>query len=404
MADLDLGNVLQQVESIRGARVQNQLGQQQIQGNVLAQRGSNQFNELLQQHFANPSEQSFNAIAAANPEVASQLLGLQTEQQQIQQVEAQRSVAAADAVLRSASPKALVKSAFPEFIPTLQAQGINIDDLSDDEVKSMAQEIKDQLTPIAGAAETKTFAPTTIVGPEGGIQRVIPQVRGSQLTNIPVGQAPVLSPEDASALALRQAGGEATIKTQQALEQARGLNQEQRENKFIDEAFAAVGELQDINRATELIELVNTSGFEAAKTAFTDFFGTTPGDVGELRRILAQNVLNGLAAFTGAISEGEREFLSSITTSIQQGNDVNKRNLARLKRIATNATKRGRRILERRAEGGDENAINALADFNNALNPPEQEEVAEEDVDTGKVTATGGKIFRKPDGSFVVRE
>jgi len=109
---LDLGNVLQQVETIRGQRATNALSQQTFDQNVLAQQGSNQFNALLQQHFANPTQQSFNAIAAVSPETASQIQGLTStqqaqtlEQQKIEQQNAQVAVAGATNLIKSANPK-----------------------------------------------------------------------------------------------------------------------------------------------------------------------------------------------------------------------------------------------------------------------------------------------------------
>jgi uncharacterized protein YpuA (DUF1002 family) len=60
----DLGNVLSTAENIQGARLQNQQRQQTFDANVLAQDVAKQQNVLLQQYFANPTEQSFNAIAA----------------------------------------------------------------------------------------------------------------------------------------------------------------------------------------------------------------------------------------------------------------------------------------------------------------------------------------------------
>lgn len=275
----------------------------------------------------------------------------------------------------------------------------------------------------------ETFSP--VLGPQGGITgqrssltgRVVADPRAVDLdNNIPASirefdtlvETADLSPDETQTAArirlkLTAGAGNLTVDEKLFLAQAKSglkvqetqqLSQVKREEGFIDNAFAAAGEIQDINRASELIELVNTGGFEAAKASFTDFFGTTPGDVGELRRILAQNVLNGLAVFTGAISEGEREFLSSITTSIGQGKEVNKRNLARLKRIAENAVKRGGTILERRAKGGDENAINALADFNAVLD----QGTPQTGTPTGRFNAAGEQLFRLPDGNFVARK
>ena len=167
---LDLGNVLQQVETIKGSRLQNQLSQQTFDTNVLAQQGSNQFNALLQQHIANPTEQSLNAIAAVNPQAASQLQGLvsgqqgiEVQQRKFEQQDAERTIKALNEVINSKSPKALVLHGFPDAVKAFEAQGININDLSNEEVVSLAQGIQRQLTPVATAGDD----PFTPLSPEG---------------------------------------------------------------------------------------------------------------------------------------------------------------------------------------------------------------------------------------------
>lgn len=229
----------------------------------------------------------------------------------------------------------------------------------------------------------------------GGVQRfesgerVFPDVDIPPDVNVPASirefdtlvKTAELSPEEeqkAARIRLKLTAGEgvstpedrlffAEIQSRLKVQETQQLSQVKREEGFIDTAFGAAGEIQDINRAFELLETVQTGGLVAAQKAVTDFFGTTPGDVGELNNLLAQNVLNGLSAFTGAISEGERAFIETMSTSLSQGGQVNKAQLRRLKRVANNAIRNGKRILERRAKSGDENAINALADFNSVL-------------------------------------
>lgn len=167
---LNLGNVLQQVETIRGQRAVNALNQQTLQANTLAQQGSNQFNALLQQHFANPTEQSFNAIAAVNPEVAAQLQGLettaltqQTEQQSIDKTNAQVAVAGAKNLINSADPVTFLKIALPDLVEQLQQNGVDIDSLTNEQVVSMGKEIIARQSPIATAGED----PLLPLSPEG---------------------------------------------------------------------------------------------------------------------------------------------------------------------------------------------------------------------------------------------
>lgn len=148
------------------------------------------------------------------------------------------------------------------------------------------------------------------------------------------------------------------------VEKEKKLSKVEREQTFIDNAFSAVGELTDLNRAFELMKEVETSGFLAMKTKFTDFFGVTPANVGELNNLFGANILAGLASFTGAISEGEREFIRQMNAGIEKGQAVNKQQLRRLLRIKNNALRNGKRILEREAKNGDQNAIETLAELN----------------------------------------
>lgn len=155
----------------------------------------------------------------------------------------------------------------------------------------------------------------------------------------------------------------AQLKSNIAVDEKKQMSKVEREQTFIDNAFSAVGELTDLNRAFELLNEVETSGFLAMKTKFTDFFGVTPADVGELNNLFGANILAGLAAFTGAISEGEREFIRQMNAGIEKGQAVNKRQLQRLLRIKNNALRNGKRILEREAEKGDEDAIETLIEL-----------------------------------------
>lgn len=156
----------------------------------------------------------------------------------------------------------------------------------------------------------------------------------------------------------------ARVESDIAVDEKERLSKVEREQTFIDNAFSAVGELTDLNRAFELMKEVETSGFLAMKTKFTDFFGVTPANVGELNNLFGANILAGLASFTGAISEGEREFIRQMNAGIEKGQAVNKQQLRRLLRIKNNALRNGKRILEREAKNGDQNAIETLAELN----------------------------------------
>ena len=151
------------------------------------------------------------------------------------------------------------------------------------------------------------------------------------------------------------------------LNKTKSMSKQAREEDFVDNAFGAVGEITDLNRAFELLETTDTGGWVSLQKKATDFFGTTPANIGELNNLLGANVLAGLSAFTGAISEGERAFLVEMSASIANGKQVNKANLRRLMRIKNNAVRNGTRILERRAKNGDTDAAEILSDLNAQL-------------------------------------
>lgn len=241
--------------------------------------------------------------------------------------------------------------------------GLQLPDTLDDQTRLVLEKARVDLGgEVVLPEQAKVFAPTPIVT-EDGIQTVIPSVSGGQVENLVVGRAPKVTPQGEVDLAIQKAQGVEQVKTDETRNRNRQKVQDDTEAVFVANAFAASQELEDINRAIELIDVVKQGGFEAAKAQARDFLGDTSGDVGELRRLLAQNVLDGLSAFTGAISEGERDFLERISTSISTSRDVNERQLLRLKRIAEKSIRRGVSILERRAAQGDSAAQETLALF-----------------------------------------
>ena len=123
------------------------------------------------------------------------------------------------------------------------------------------------------------------------------------------------------------------ISSQAKRDEAFSGKQIARLDSAIETGLAAVSQLPDINRGLELLKTVSTGGLDARAKEITDFFGTTSGDVGELNNILASNVLAGLSAFTGAISEGERAFIEKMNTSLSQGTGFNIAQLNRLRNI-----------------------------------------------------------------------
>lgn len=149
------------------------------------------------------------------------------------------------------------------------------------------------------------------------------------------------------------------IATRAKQQEALTANQVARLDKAIETGLSAVSSMPDINRGLELLREIETGGMTAKAKAVTDFFGTTSGDVGELNNILARNVLAGLSAFTGAISEGEREFIERMDTSLSQGTGFNIAQLNTLRNIYQREIKNGLSAAE---IAGDEFAIGIFND------------------------------------------
>lgn len=114
-------------------------------------------------------------------------------------------------------------------------------------------------------------------------------------------------------------------------------------NNHIDLGIKAHELLPSVERGLELIDKVETGGLAKWRKSVTDFFGDTPADVGELNNILAQNVLEALNNFSGALSDRELEFVADIETNLGQGKAVNKRMLQSAKRLLQRKIERARK-------------------------------------------------------------
>lgn len=78
-------------------------------------------------------------------------------------------------------------------------------------------------------------------------------------------------------------------------------------------------------KSLEVLNEIDTGGFSTAVVrAATDFLGVTPGSEAEFNLLAGQQILRGLNAFEGAISEGEREFLASLYQRLERSNGANR--------------------------------------------------------------------------------
>jgi hypothetical protein len=197
---------------------------------------------------------------------------------------------------------------------------------------------------------------------------LLPRQVGSAAQTIAAqGTAPqVAASESIIAGSTERAKGDAEVETERNLneilaDRAAGNKIAETEATRIDDYISrglnAVDRLPKVRRGIELLKKVKTGGIAAKEKVVTDFFGTTSGDVAELSNILAENVLAGLSAFSGAISEGEREFIREMETGIIQGTEFNTRQLSRMENMLSREVDRAIKAAE---STGDQFALDML--------------------------------------------
>lgn len=199
-----------------------------------------------------------------------------------------------------------------------------------------------------------------------------------------------------------------------------GGGESRRTQKTINEGVEAVQGLPILRRGLQLLERVETGGIDAVRLRAKQLFGIEGADEGELSANLGRAVLGQLReTFGAAFTEREGARLEQMSAGFGKSLVSNKRLLRQALVLIQGASDRG---LKAAGRVGDESAIEQLLDFQegrfdltdealssvfNPIETPPDElptDPAQEDVDTGRVTATGGKIFKKADGSLVVRE
>ena len=253
-------------------------------------------------------------------------------------------------------------------------------------------------------AQNRTFEPKPVVRTrtnkagvtEEYVSLEIPTMVNGELTMVPIGDSPALTPEQAAALQIKTARLQGGNETDEQRLRRRQEATDIREEGFITDAYGAIDEIPTLNRLTELNNLLSTGGITAIQAGMSDMFGTTDANIGEFRFLASQQILAALSNFTGAISDGERKFLIEQMAGLVQSGDVNKAIFEKLLRTANRVVERGQKILRRRADEGNEDAIIALQDFDKArsneiapppkdlkLTPQEQDDLA---LSLGEIT------------------
>jgi hypothetical protein len=100
-----------------------------------------------------------------------------------------------------------------------------------------------------------------------------------------------------------------------------------RSNTIINAGFAAIEEIPKLEKVLAVVEdpEFTSGGLYNVLEEFQNFFGLGSADVGEFKNYTAKILTEELDAFTGAISNAEREYLERNLANFKQSPEINKR-------------------------------------------------------------------------------
>lgn len=93
---------------------------------------------------------------------------------------------------------------------------------------------------------------------------------------------------------------------------------------YIKQGLTARGMIPKTQKLLELNEAITTGKVAKAKKFMQDIFGVTNPDLGQFNALAGSLVLENIRALGANPTEGERQFLTQITPSLDQGGEVNK--------------------------------------------------------------------------------
>ncbi len=112
-----------------------------------------------------------------------------------------------------------------------------------------------------------------------------------------------------------------------------GGGMEERAQKAIDAGTAAAVQLPQINRSLALLDKIETSGLKQDINALQQYLGyegEETAEMAELQQLLAVQMFDTLANFTGSISEGELKTAQALSTGLGKNPEANKKILKAL--------------------------------------------------------------------------
>lgn len=210
-----------------------------------------------------------------------------------------------------------------------------------------------QLAPqLAGGAAARGFAPIETVGPGGerglSIPTFDPRTRQAGLEAVPLGDVELAKE---TAQQKRQAELEAaTAKERGKLvaQQRQKINTEINAN-----ARQARRELPKLDKLLEGLDAVSTGKFAQAKLLLGPFIpGIDPTNVQVAQQQINESILGIIGRFTGAISEGEREFSARTTANLGLTNEANRVIVQNLKGVLQASIEEEKQFKSFKKEGG----------------------------------------------------
>jgi hypothetical protein len=221
---------------------------------------------------------------------------------------------------------------------------------------------------VEGTPEYEEFMRTG--GNRSGLASAVTRTydNGTVLQTLPDGSTKVLGPDGTEVTGQARVDALRTARTEQvdweaarAGATARAKGEEDRIQTTIDEGLDAAQGVATLHRALDLLNEVETGGFDAAAIKAKQWLGIESADEGELSSSLGKAVLSQLrATFGAAFTEREGSRLEGIEARMGANTETNKRLLQQTLSIVERASNRA---IDAAYEIGDERTARDIEDL-----------------------------------------
>ena len=216
-------------------------------------------------------------------------------------------------------------------------RAIKVQGFNEGEAKEAERQFGAQV--IAKDSAGNLFLTTQMRNPDGGeVKTVFSPLSGAEK---PSGKVEIAGPYGLTAKErVAQLGSEADSKSR-AAQEAKILTD------FKKTGLAARDMLPKIDKMIDLVNAVETGKTAPARKLMADIFNLKSqeaADLGLLNSMAGQMVLGQIRMLGANPTEGERKFLTDITASIEQGNEINSAVLNQLREVTQNQFERARML------------------------------------------------------------